>query len=109
MFMLMLTLAPGSCGARVSGSKEFLMEVYKENVSGSLLLAGLLTLASFPPLGIGLAAREAELEALPRPGLHVSAVSRQASPHSLASTEVRPWIRPFLADSVRQQRGASGF
>lgn len=48
MFMLMLTLAPGSCGARVLGSKEFLMEVYKENVSGSLLLAGLLTL---PPSG----------------------------------------------------------
>lgn len=61
MLMLMLMLAPGSCGARVSGSKEFLMEVYKENVSGSLLLAELLTLASFPPLGIGLAAREAEL------------------------------------------------
>lgn len=61
------------------------MEVYKEKVSSSLLLAGLLTR---PPLGIGLAAREAELEALPRPGLHVSAVSRRASPHSWASSEV---------------------
>lgn len=102
--MLTLTLTPGSCGTSTSASKEFLMKVYKENVSGYLPLAS-------APLGIALTAREVGLEARPRAGLHVSAVTRRASPHSSASTRPRPWTRtrPFLAPLIREQRGVSGF